>query len=358
MDKKTFIIVLVHLALAAQGLDDQNIDGELKQIFFRLRTSNMSPGQYRDIKADSAAGVSTELKNHGLIPNTKTKIFIHGYTHSADTITDQFANAYDTANEPFNLIVVDWSQIAKLPRYEFALKSVEKVGGSICNRLTKAVLSAGVKHAKVHLIGHGLGALVSGPAVRCLTKEVGRITALDPDNTGTSGAISKDDAKLVDVIHVNGGSLNEGCIGSPLVLGHLNFFLNRHRQSYRNDGFNYQHVPGCQDEVYTSIRDLAQSYDQAKSCSHEAALAIYKESITNDKSFQSFQCAAWRNYGRGHGIGPVGRKCLRPLTEELFVGDRLNVKKARKLLGDPKFFLTTTDGANGKYSRDTFKLYL
>lgn len=347
----------MHLALAAQGLEDRNIDGELNQIFFRLRTSNMAQGQYHDIKADSAAGVATELKQHGFISNTKTKIFIHGYTHSADTITDKFANAYAAVNDPFNLIVVDWSQIAKLPRYETALQSVGKVGENICSRLTSAVLSAGVKRGKVHVIGHGLGALVSGPAVRCLPKIVGRITALDPDNTGTTDAISKGDAKLVDVIHVNGGSLKEGCIGSPLVLGHLNFFPNRHRQSFRNNGFNYQQVPGCQDKKYTSIRDLALNYDQGKSCSHEAALAIYEESIKNDKSFQSFQCAAWKNYGRGHGIAPVGRKCLRATNQELFMGERLDVKKAKKFFGDPKFFLTTTDGANGKYSRDTFKLY-
>ncbi|CAG7830618.1 unnamed protein product, partial [Allacma fusca] len=89
----------------------------------------------------------------------------------------------------------------------------------------------------VHIIGFGIGAHlggVTGSQIRELNDLgdiIGRITGLDPSGPGfTSGGaenlLDPSDARFVDVIHTNMGSVSRGYLGLSSLGGHADFFPN------------------------------------------------------------------------------------------------------------------------------------
>ena len=74
-----------------------------------------------------------------------------------------------------NVIAVDWSRGNQFP-YDQAVANTVLVG-AVINQLLQTMITVGVRPEQIHLIGHSLGAHVSGYAGR-LTPGLGRISGL------------------------------------------------------------------------------------------------------------------------------------------------------------------------------------
>lgn len=110
---------------------------------------------------------------------------------------------------------------------------------------------------KFNLVGHSLGAHISGFTGKDLSGEVGRIIGLDPAGPEFYHATQKfrldrSDAQLVMVIHSNGCTLSivERCYGLEKPIGHLDYYAN-----------NGKHQPQCE---FDSL-----------GCSHRASIDYY-----------------------------------------------------------------------------------
>ncbi|KAK8784521.1 hypothetical protein V5799_009114 [Amblyomma americanum] len=90
-----------------------------------------------------------------------------------------------------------------------------------------------LKPERVHLVGFSLGAHAAGFCGRhfynSTQQQLGRITGLDPagplfENPNIS--LSSSDVTFVDVIHTNGGPINDLKFGRKNPMGHVDFYPN------------------------------------------------------------------------------------------------------------------------------------
>ncbi|CAG9830871.1 unnamed protein product [Diabrotica balteata] len=122
----------------------------------------------------------------------------------------------------------------------------------------------------IHLIGHSLGAHVSGFAGRRLKRRISRITGLDPALPGfdinlvKGERLNKKDADFVDIIHTCAGFLG---IRDPI--GHVDF--------YPNGGAPPQ--PGC-----TMLKFV-------EACSHGRSWKLFANSIKLDQEYTASKCS-------------------------------------------------------------------
>lgn len=171
--------------------------------------------------------------------------------------------------------------------YTWSAYNTKGVGAIIGEALVK--LSKCVDPKNLHLIGHSLGAHISGYAGRtynCMTnKFVGRVTGLDPahpcfrEGEDISG-LRRGDAEFVDIIHSNCGVL-----GRRSPLGDVDFYPNgRHPLQ-----------PGC----LTII------------CSHARSWEFYAETVEpgNEDNFMATRCDSYSSLKAGNCHGkpiPMG----------------------------------------------------
>lgn len=144
---------------------------------------------------------------------------------------------------------MDWSAISGNPFYPMSMMATPKVGKYYGTYLNYLIEEIGINPKDIHLVGHSLGAHVSGFAGREVKKgKIGRISGmlyyignirdelvikqfffsgLDPALPGfdvglvSSGTLSNNDADFVDVIHTCAGFL-----GYKMPLGHADFYPN------------------------------------------------------------------------------------------------------------------------------------
>ncbi|KAF7271108.1 hypothetical protein GWI33_015971 [Rhynchophorus ferrugineus] len=199
-----------------------------------------------------------------------TKCVTHGWMSSStkDTIISirtGFLQKYDA-----NIIVMDWSTISGNVLYPIPMKATPDIGKFYGTYLNYMVNEIGIKPEDIHLVGHSLGAHISGFAARELVdKKVARITGLDPALPGfniglvESGTLRKTDANFVDVIHSCGGVL-----GYKDPLGHVDV--------YPNGGVPPQ--PGCFIDELTNA------------CSHGWSWKIFASSLVKEEPYIGIQC--------------------------------------------------------------------
>src|SRR4028119_345810 len=127
--------------------------------------------------------------------NQKTYVISHGFTNNGGNQGNNYAASLSEIakalrsqpeNANANIILVDWGEGAKafqiqgFPVYSPAAQNTREVGNQIAQFLNKQ----GIDPSKIELIGHSLGAQVSGFAgakYKELTgKEIDQITGLDP----------------------------------------------------------------------------------------------------------------------------------------------------------------------------------
>ncbi|PSN46485.1 Pancreatic lipase-related protein 2 [Blattella germanica] len=217
--------------------------------------------------------------------NRPTVVYVHGFGETAAGAAGQsIKNAY-LRRGTYNVILVDWSQLAALPWYSVAVKNCQVVGWYLAMFL-QYLHSRGLHIHNFHIIGFSLGAEVAGFTGQYLSISTGmklaRITGLDPAyplfNYANKGLrLSREDAHFVDVIHTD-----SGIFGHPWHIGHADFFPNGGRQTQ----------PGC--DMLSIL--LRASFEDLFFCSHKRAWKYYAESVNNELGFVSVRCRNWVHF--------------------------------------------------------------
>ncbi|XP_059156353.1 pancreatic lipase-related protein 2-like [Physella acuta] len=211
-----------------------------------------------------------------------TKFIVHGFSSSGTTqwimsLKDKLLNKGD-----FNVIAVDWGKGAAAPFYDLASSNIRVVATEI-KLLLNIMHSKGLDLGKVHLIGHSLGAHLSGYVGNLFGHNViGRISGLDPAepnflNKAVAARLDADDAKFVDVIHTDGRHFDfVGGYGLMIPCGDVDFYLN-----------GGEHQPGCSGS------------NQSISCSHGRAHEYFSESVDSTCEFKAHPCDSFAKFENG-----------------------------------------------------------
>lgn len=159
-------------------------------------------------------------------PHKKTIVLVHGWLcNITNERIPELKNAYLERYDA-QIVAVDWSS-KSIDLYTNSYCSVPKIGQILGQFLCA---SPNIDIAKLHLVGHSLGAHLSGFAgqevqTRC-GKKFARITGLDPagpiyQKVRETARLNAKDAEMVDVIHTSMGTT-----GYTGAIGTVDFFPN------------------------------------------------------------------------------------------------------------------------------------
>ncbi|CAL4085513.1 unnamed protein product, partial [Meganyctiphanes norvegica] len=222
---------------------------------------------------------------------TVTRIYILDALTDAPTIVDVAAvsmsgqwdmvQAFHSYGD-INVITVDWSG-GSLALYGQAVANTRVVGLEVAYLVNLLQSVYNVSLANVHIIGHSLGAHISGYAGERIPG-LGRITGLDPaylyfQNMDPVVRLDSSDANFVDVIHSDAVTILSSVLtigyGMEQPVGHIDFYPN-----------NGQNQPGC-------------SVGAAQSCDHIRAPKLFTDSILSLCPYTAFQCDSFEKYEEG-----------------------------------------------------------
>uniref|UniRef100_A0A8C4JV52 Triacylglycerol lipase n=1 Tax=Dromaius novaehollandiae TaxID=8790 RepID=A0A8C4JV52_DRONO len=238
----------------------------------------------------SATNPST-IKASNFQIHRKTRFIIHGYLAAADIswITDMCRLMFHV--EDVNCILTDWRG-GSSGLYTEAVNNVRIVGAE-GKDLFLTDKDYGYPPAKIHLIGHSLGAHAAGEAGR-RKPGIGRITGLDPAGplfqyTPTMVRLDPSDAKFVDIIHTHAGHLLFD-FGILQTCGHLDFYPNGGKK-----------MPGCEELQISGNYGFTKYHVVIISigCGHKRSLQYYAESIITPNGFVGYLCETYRDFVSG-----------------------------------------------------------
>lgn len=270
-----------------------------------------------------------------------------------------------------SVIIVDWGQ-GSVPPYTQATANTRLVGAiaaHVIHMIYQELRLADLEH--VHMVGHSLGAHLSGYTGYTLQREfgltLGRITGLDPaeplfTDTDPLVRLDRSDARFVDVVHTDAASLAMGGLGMRAAIGHVDF--------YPNGGAGN---PGCDGSWTESMRQnsgsLFNNIQQFLSCNHIRSYQFFTESVKRGPEsrvatvaapqcpFMGITCSSYDDFKRGHCFrcDEAGNRCVRfgLASRDSYLGlwsDRRIVSVA-----DPMrvYFMT---GAAGPFCRVHYKV--
>lgn len=216
----------------------------------------------------------TALEDTEFSTDLDTILLIHGWEGNKSSDINTKVGPSLLTNHNVNVFVVDWGALA-ITNYISAQSSVVSVGEYVADFIQSLVDTYGLDLSKVALVGHSLGAHVSGNAGAALDGQVGLIVGLDPAGPlftvlDTSNRLDPTDALYVQVIHTS------TLLGYDLTLGDADF--------YPNGGASQ---PGC---------DL----DVGNGCSHGRVVDLYAESVLGTTSdFVALECSSYACYSLG-----------------------------------------------------------
>lgn len=152
-----------------------------------------------------------------------------------------------------NICAVDWSRLA-LVEYNLAARNTPKVGRYLA-KFVKFLLKQGFSMDQLTLVGHSMGAHISGIAGAALDGAVPMIVGLDPAGpsftrpflVSTDRRLDKSDALFVQAVHTD-----KNIIGTSTNVGHQDF--------YTNNGASPQ--PGCEFPLVNN--DTTKAYREFK----------------------------------------------------------------------------------------------
>ena len=214
-------------------------------------------------------------QQEGFDPSKTTKFLIHGFIDhgNMDWVKEFSQELLDYGD--YNVFRVDWGGGSRA-LYADAVANTRVVGLEIGYLVNWMVEKFGMDPAKVHLIGHSLGAQISGYAGEKISG-LGRISGLDAAGLyftymPTFVRLDTSDAMFVDNYHTDGSHILFSGYGTPQPMGHLDFYPNGGRTQ-----------PGC-DPVTTSILalrpgGLLEDAAQLLGCSHIRAITLYRDSL-------------------------------------------------------------------------------
>ncbi|MDB9547396.1 Ig-like domain-containing protein, partial [Dolichospermum circinale] len=208
---------------------------------YQIETENPVKGMVSDTKFYLVLDENnrTELNSSNIhLKDAKTILFIHGWKSDPDdsglaTIALEYKGLYPQTN----VLLVDWSSAAKIDWssvinldnnkgfYDTAKSNTIPIGDEVSDFL----ISLKIDPKNIELIGHSLGAHVSGIAgstyYKKTKKQLGLIIGLDAAGVGyeeneTQNRLDKADANRVVAIHTDPGGL-----GYAKEHGHLDVYV-------------------------------------------------------------------------------------------------------------------------------------
>ncbi|XP_003701803.1 pancreatic triacylglycerol lipase [Megachile rotundata] len=239
-------------------------------------------------------------------------LIIHGFLDNGDKTWVMRTMKELLLREDCNVVVVNWIGGAG-PPYTQAVANTRLVG-AMTARLAYQLIEVGrIDPAKMHCIGHSLGAHTCGYVGYTLRQrydyKLGRITGLDPaephfSNTSTMVRLDPTDATFVTAIHTDCNPFISGGLGITQPVAHIDF--------YPNGGRNQ---PGCNEGVLNSITlergSFFRGIKRFLGCNHIRSYEYFIESINTNCPFLAVPCSSWDKFEEGSCFDCVNQYCPR-----------------------------------------------
>lgn len=215
---------------------------------------------------------------------SKPIVFItHGWTDNVNKSWVQETATNVIKYQDSNVCAVDWNHLAKYRYYVSAIENVPMVSGYL-TLFVGFLREAGIPLSRVTLVGHSLGAQISGQVGYNLNGKIGAIFGLDPagplftapTDRGLEYRLDSTDARYVQMILTSRGQC-----GVMTGDGHENF--------YPNGGFSPQ--TNC----IVPLTSDAEFADQSV-CSHLHATELFKFSLVPTIAYKSTKCDDFVKY--------------------------------------------------------------
>ncbi|KNC21767.1 hypothetical protein FF38_04003 [Lucilia cuprina] len=212
------------------------------------------------------------LRNSNFNPNWPVRFSIHGWAGKSTSCSNAAIKDAYFSRGKFNVILVDWSDIALDISYPRISQQFSEIAAQIAKFIRFLQKETNVEMNNIYLIGHSAGSHISGLTGKLLKpQKLGAIIALDPAGLAQLGLsadfrLAPNDATYVESIHTDTSHL-----GNPSVqLSQASFFPNW--------GQGQPHCPNA----------TAAEFDFA--CDHFAALYYFAESIRKPNLFGAIEC--------------------------------------------------------------------
>ncbi|XP_031624118.1 pancreatic triacylglycerol lipase-like [Contarinia nasturtii] len=240
-----------------------------RDVIFELFTPK-NPTEPQILKLND---VST-AKASNFIRKFPTRMLIHGW-QCRGQLTKKFTAAYFIKGaHKVNFIAVNWRKGSNDFNYFCSRQRVNEVGAYVARFIDFLANQLWVNVGALTIIGHSLGAHISGLSAKKANRKVGKIVGLDPalptfKYEEAENRLADTDASYVEAIYTCSGKL-----GHIEPLANANF--------YPNGGVVQ---PGC-------IMDVLGIF------AHSRAWEFYVESI-NRPEFYAFECDSLENLRKG-----------------------------------------------------------
>lgn len=256
------------------------------------------------------------VQGMGMNPKGKIFLLVHGYLESGEIPWMWDMAKALLAHEPegrVSMVLIDWGGGAS-PPYVQAVANIRLVGAitaHVVHMLYEELRLPNLDN--VHIIGHSLGAHLSGYAGYHLQHDFGlkpaRITGLDPaaplfTDTDPIVRLDKTDAHFVDIVHTDANPLMKGGLGINMRLGHVDFFP--------NGGFDN---PGCNKKFQDVVKKktLFLTMQEFLGCNHIRSQQYFTESIGSQCPFLGITCDSFESFKdtKCTSCEEPGHTCLR-----------------------------------------------
>lgn len=209
------------------------------------------------------------LEQCGFNASLKTRIIIGGYFAKEDEEWIDKVVRQWLLLEPSNIIKVSWAD-ANRGLYHTAAYNSRIVSRQLTLFLHYLDQLFHLNLNRLHLVGHSLGAHIAGFVGADNEGRIARITGLDPAGPifvelNSSMRLDPSDARFVDVLHTNGGTITKGALGLSTPSGHVDYYCN---------GGSLQ--PGC---YFSSVTKSIMDPVERVACSHRRSYRYFIEII-------------------------------------------------------------------------------
>jgi pimeloyl-ACP methyl ester carboxylesterase len=130
----------------------------------------------------------TISSHHEFNSSKPTIMFIHGYLETRNSYSSTHIVAALRKHRGYNILVCDWGRFSTNLYFTIILPRLYEIGVQIAKCLKELFVESKNLAENFHLVGHSLGAQVSGLIGRIIANEtsfkLSRITALDPASPG------------------------------------------------------------------------------------------------------------------------------------------------------------------------------
>ncbi|RLU15074.1 hypothetical protein DMN91_012961 [Ooceraea biroi] len=256
-----------------------------------------------------------------LDPNKRTIFYVFGFMNTpTDSNVKTMIKALCSGNTD-NVVLLDWSKYNQHIDYPRVFKNAEKVG-SLFARSLQLFKDEGFNTSTIYIIGHSVGAHISGLVGYCTNFTIPRITGLDPANRlwyPFGCYLAPTDASWVDVIHTDSGEW-----GTPKSMGTADYYANTGTVIQPGCPFNASSVLSIQGTRKPATNGILVEPDggpATEKCSkarRSFQRAKKKKERTSKEVFEeALRCYREERYLLGKEIETAKRKAWKELLEEL-----------------------------------------